>query len=266
MRASFQAFMRKLFAVFALSLFAATSGFARCAVASTLPPASFPAGATEYEILFVTSGTTSPTSGQISNYNSFVTSQANAAGSILPSGLTWNAVVSTQFTTTVGIVHTIHTANASSNAQSVAGIPVYNTAGQLITNLGLYSDTQISAMPEYNQFGNLEQTAVATGSSAAGSSSNPLGNAAGAWNVGQSNLGGSSTTTAQWLSSNAASGADNAFAIYALSAPIMIRPQVVPEPTTLTLIGTGLLAYCGYRRLKHGRKPKPPQDETDLDA
>lgn len=245
--------MRRFFAAF--TLLVAIAPCARTLEASTLPPASFPDGATQYEILFVTSGTISPTSGNISTYNAFVNSQANAAGSVLPSGLTWNAVTSTQLITQSGIIKTIHTINAATNAPSTAGIPVYNTAGQLITNLGLYADTQISAMPEYNQFGNLEQTAVATGSNASGSSSNPLGSSNGVWNVGQSNSGSS-----QWISSASTSGLNDAFAIYALSAPIQIRALVVPEPAALTLLGTGILAYCGYRRLNRGRKPKSRHD------
>ncbi len=252
--------MRQSIAVLIVSLVAAIH--AATIEASPLPPASYPAGATEYEILFVTSGTINPTSGNPSTYNAFVTSQANQAGSILPSGLTWNAVVSTQLIMQTGIIRTIHNYSASGLAPSSAGIPVYNTAGQLITNLGLYSDSQLSALPEYNQFGNVEQTAVATGSNASGTGSDPLGSS-GNWNIGQSNMGNSSNTAAKWISSDAENGLNDAFAIYALSAPIKIRPSVTPEPTTLTLIGTGLLAYCGYRRLKRGGKPKQSGDETD---
>jgi len=253
--------MRQSIAVLLVSLVAAGIP-AATAQASPLPPATYPAGATEYEILFVTSGTISPTSGNPSTYNAFVTSQADSAGSILPAGLTWNAVVSTQLTLQTGIIRKINNYSASSLAPSTAGIPVYNTAGQLITNLGLYSDSQLSALPEYNQYGNLEQTAVATGSNASGTGSDPLGSS-GSWNVGQSNMGNSSNTAAKWISSNPESGLNDAFAIYALSAPIQIRPAVTPEPMTLTLLGTGLMAYCGYRRFKRGRKPKQSGDETD---
>jgi hypothetical protein len=253
--------MRKSIVALAVALIAAGNRGAT-AEASPLPPTSYPAGATEYEILFVTSGTISPTSGSPSTYNTFVTSQANEAGSILPSGLTWNAVVSTQLILQTGILRKITNYNASALAPSSAGIPVYNTAGQLITNLGLYSAGQLSALPEYNQYGNLEQTAVATGSNASGTGSDPLGST-GSWNIGQSNMGNSSNTAAQWISSDAESGLNDAFAIYGLSTPIQIRPSVTPEPTTLTLLGTGLVAFCGYRRLKRGRKPKHSGDETD---
>jgi hypothetical protein len=253
--------MQKLFVALALLAGTLICSPAATVLASPLPPASLPAGATEYEILFVTSGTISPTSGSPSTYNAFVTSQANAAGSILPSGLTWNAVVSTQLVTQAGIIRSIHNFNAATNAPSTAGIPVYNANGQLITNLGLYSNSQISAMPEYNQFGSMEQTAVATGSNAAGAFDNPLGTS-GTLNIGQSNLGGSSNTTGQWINSTA-ENANDAFAIYALSAPILIHPTSTPEPMTLTLVGTGVLAYCGFRRLLRGRKQEPRDDETD---
>jgi hypothetical protein len=237
--------MRRSIAILALCTIVVFA-FAADSMASSLPPASYPNGATEYEILFVTSGSTSPTAQSIGTYNSFVTAQANAAGSILPTGLTWNSVVSTQLIIQAGQLRTIRDFSTSANAPSQANIPVYNTQGQLITNLGIYSGSLLSALPEYNQFGLLEQTAVATGSSASGGPNSPLGTNGG-WYVGQSGLGIAAHTNGEWLSDASMTGTNAAFPIYGLSAPIQIESQAnTPEPATLTLLTTGLFAFASY--------------------
>jgi len=243
--------MRRLIAVLVFTIVAAWGFSPGPLFASPLPPSSYPAGATEYEILFVTSGTTAPTTQTVATYNAFVTAQASTAGSVLPSGLNWDAVVSTQIVITVGSIHSSHDLAASANAPSQAGIPVYNTNGQLITDSGLYSGNLLSALPDYNQNGVLDKTTVVTGSTATGSVNDPLGTS-GAWYVGQSNLGGTSQSNGEWLSNTSMSGSSATFPLYGLSSPIQIEePDNTPEPSTWALLGSGLCAFsacCLTRR------------------
>ncbi|HEV8000772.1 MAG TPA: hypothetical protein VGP63_12885, partial [Planctomycetaceae bacterium] len=234
--------MRKAVAVVASSLIAAVAFPASHVMASFVPPASLPDGATSYQILFVTSASISPELRGIAAYNTFATSQANASGGFLPSGLTWNAVVSSDLYLSGSNI--IPPVSAAANAPSSAGIPVYNTQGQLITNLGLYSGNLVSALPEYNQEGVLDQTIVATGTDQFGDVGQyPLGQGAG-WNFGADYLGTATQSNGYWLFVDVQGTFNPMYPIYALSNPI---PLSSPEPASLSLLASGFLAFGGFQ-------------------
>jgi autotransporter-associated beta strand protein len=74
--------------------------------------------------MFVTDGTIDATSTSEGTYNSFVQSQASALTGYFPSGTSWSAVTATYDGTTYTSV--------PANAPVYSGVPLYNTAGQVI--------------------------------------------------------------------------------------------------------------------------------------
>jgi hypothetical protein len=74
----------------------------------------------QYEIAFVTSDSMTATSTNIADYNSFVTQEADKNPVLAGLGASWYVMGSTT------------TVKASANAPTSAGVPIYNTAGQLI--------------------------------------------------------------------------------------------------------------------------------------
>jgi hypothetical protein len=194
-------------------------------VADPLPPTNLPPGATQYEILFETTGTTNATSSNINTYNSFVQSEVTPALAALDPVNDWHAIASTR------------SVSAATNAPSVAGIPVYTTAGQLITNLGLYSTNLVETEPNITQFGTRSSNDfVWTGSDQFGAQAVPLGSST----LDGLTYGDSYSFGPFWLNVGLANqNSDNS--LYALSGPIDV-PNSTPEPASLALFGTGLLA------------------------
>lgn len=231
-----------LLSCFALALSASTTA-ARAVV--TLP--NLPVGS-EYELIFVTSGTITATSPDISVYNSFVISQAALSPS-LPSA-SWSAVVSTP-----GI-------DAVSNAPTYSNIPIYNTAGQLVASgsAGFWSGSLQHAI-NYDQQGTVSNTEVWTGTNPVGGSSADFGS------VHQFAMGESTPQTGNsnpefvdggW-SSYYFSASSGSLPVYALSSPITI--SAVPEPKAwAALIGLGAMGVVGFlwRRRRRGKSAWQP--------
>jgi hypothetical protein len=139
--------MRKSLAVVLLAAFAALALPAAQLVAAVIPPVGLAPGS-QYQLIFATADPHDGVNTDITGYNSFVSSEAALGVPFgLPSGLTWNAVVSTA------------AVNANANAQSGA-LPVYNTAGQEVTapGVGIYTGA-LDNLVGFDQFGGVATVA-----------------------------------------------------------------------------------------------------------
>ena len=189
-------------------------------LAQVVPP-NLPAGS-QYQIIFVTSGTDTSTSSNIADYNNFVAAQA-ALSSSLPAA-TWKAVASTANN------------SAHTNAPWISGLPVYNTEGILVASAsnGLYtsSGSLLSAV-QYDQNGATVSSIVWTGSNGLGNSLSPLGGTS-------PGFGSSGAANLDWIH-DSASTTQTQLPLYALSSAIM----AVPEPASITLLCGAVALLAG---------------------
>ena len=255
---SFPCFVRVI-ALRVLVIFAVTLAMqVRADVLADIKAECLSLGATQYQIAFVTAGTTTVGSADISYYNAFVSAQATGAyatgtlSTIAPEGsTTWKAIVSTP------------TSNARENAPSYANVPIFNTAGELVASGSsqLWSGTEILNPIKYDQdgasiYGRLswwvwtgtDSYGLAVPGYALGEITLSPGSATGpylaAWDPQASDL---SLYSAPWISESYIYGYASAVQeasgpIYALSSPIAI-----PEPAPLFLLAVGAMALLGRR-------------------
>jgi hypothetical protein len=200
-------------------------------------------GATQYQIAFVTTDTTSGASGLESTYNSLAAADAAANSTLNSLGATWTAITSTES----GSTYT----DASTNAPTYVGVPIFNTLGQQVLSNGaqLFAPTATLSNPIYYTETGAQTTSflseVWTGGYAqllqhANPSSpdyQPLG-------MNDPWFGEAQTTTSAWNADG--TEAFSALPIYALSS----RITAVPEPSSLALLAAGGLGLLVVRRYR----------------
>ncbi len=229
--------MRKPVAVFLLAALAAFALLGTQLTAAIIPPIGLAPGS-QYQLVFVTVGTHDAVSSNIADYNAFVAAQA-ALNPLLPSA-TWHAVASTD------------AINAVANAPS-SGLSVYNTHGVLVsTALSRFYFSEHFSPILYDQFGAASSLRSAwTGSTPEGieyhsGSVGGLGNMTGGLSV-----DGDPSQARFYWADGTADGLPALFGFYALSTPITVP---VPEPATITLLGSAFLLLGGMRFLRWRRR------------
>jgi hypothetical protein len=219
--------VRKSIAFF---LFAALAIPTTQLMAVIIPPIGLAPGS-KYQLVFATTGIRDALSSDIADYNAFVTAQA-LLNPLLPSA-TWRAVASTD------------SVAANVNAPS-SGLPVFNTHGGEVSSAfsQFYFSPHLAAI-QFDQFGVVAPPReVWTGSSPSGFEIGGLGNMSGRLVT----EGNPAVATFGWADTTQ-DPPSTLLGFYALSSPITLP---TPEPATLTLLGSALLAIGG-RRLLGGR-------------
>jgi len=203
-------------------------------MAQVVLPVGLPPG-THYQLIFLTYDVfTTPTDGNIADYNTFVTTEADQNSTLAGLDVQWHAVVST--------------ATTAANVNAPSSGLVYDTAGDELASPSttLYSGTLLYPMDGYDQNGltdgTLEDYPLFTGSTQTGGISGyPVGGNPFHTEMGLTGLSGG----AEWLDDgNHNINQTEQDAVYALSAPI----TVIPEPTTIGLVAIGLLGALTIRR------------------
>ena len=200
------------------------------AAAITVPAGLNPGD--HYRLVFITTNAHEAISANISDYDSFVTAEANSNAALLALGTTWVAIGSTD------------TVNAFDHIGGSFTIPIYNLAGsQVATGSTDLWDGTIGAPIEYDQNGDLTSAQVWTGTSSNGQQSTfPLGAGSGL----VSTYGASSQTNSAWVLSDQI-GQRTPFELYGISGTLTVPGAAVPEPNTLGLVGL-VVAVAGLVR------------------
>jgi hypothetical protein len=189
-----------------------------------------------YRMVFVTEGTTGATSSNYLYYTQFVNEQAILPGSFFQDlDTTWKAIVST------------HNVAAEPYIRSdVMSVPVYMANSLTVSPVRIADSSQemFSQTPNYpinyNQFGQIENTNVWTGSYSGG---DPVqGKSAGSKTViyGYSHLDNS-----LWINGPDADSS-SLMSLYGISEVLTVSH--VPVPGASWLLGSGLIGLAGWRR------------------
>ena len=197
-------------------------------------------GGDTYRFAFITSGTTLATSTNIDDYNAFVQAQAAASTSFSNLGTaTWKIIGATDTTdvfsntgTTTSGGESVFLLNNELFATNYADL--WDGTAENRLDRDQNGDARPKDSPIWTQW-----NAVWTGLNGdASTSGNPLGN------NGDVRHGLMSAESNFWINRSSNSGSTYSLAVYALSAPLTI----VPEPSTMILLGTGLLGLLARPR------------------
>lgn len=242
----------KAFSLLAVALAGIVPGFAGSLPSTYLVPPGLNYG-DQYRLMFVTSTTRDANSSNIGDYDSFVTSVANAGGSVVQElGVQWKAIGSTADywdITTYSINHIATTPN----------VPIYGLDGiQIATGAGngsqeLFSGSLMSGIHISEQATDLTGSRVFTGTTVAGLA-NHYPPSYGYWytlgffqDYTMTGLSGSTDST--WVEAGAVwrNGTAAQYSLYAIS-PVLTNDAPEAGTISMVMIG-GVLLGLARRRL-----------------
>jgi hypothetical protein len=229
------------------------------AAALLVPPAfagpiTLPAGlqpGDHYQLAFVTAGTRDALSPNIADYNAFVTAQANLSPDLAALATTWRA-----------IAYAADGPSAKDNAQIVG--PVFRTDGLLVADdsAEFFFGTWANVIA-YDQFGEFDhQTRIVwTGTypTAPWYDTMPLGSRAELPLDQRLAYFAFASAYADTLTNRLTAGWSyqaNEFPLFAVSGDLVVPGAAVPEPGSLLLLGTGLIAATRAVRRRRARQAR----------
>ncbi len=224
--------------------------FLFCATAFVIPlnasaaPITAPTGLNPgdiYRLVFVTSTTGIATSSNIADYNAFVTSVAAGIPELASLGTTWSVIGSTASVAARD--------NTGTNPNVATGSPIYRLDDVRIANnnTDLWDGGIAQSLMVNESGGQVSQDYAFTGSLLDGQphARYPLGSISGASNLGRTDL------LVGWVDASFDSpSALHRF--YAISGEL----TVVPEPSTLLLVGIGATVFAGWGLRSRSRRKR----------
>ena len=206
----------------------------------TVPPGLSPGDT--YRLVFVTSGTTTATSTDINDYNTFVSNAANAVTALADLNATWTVIGSTSTTDARDNI-----GHPDGYIYSLSGTEVCNSTGCLFSG-SLYAPINTTELGATSSFGDV----VWTGSNSAGteftflSYFQPLGS------TGRTMYGiiAPAPPYSEWLCRGSSDLPENSWPLYAISSQLTVPNSEVPESTTigLTALGGAILLFAMRRK------------------
>jgi hypothetical protein len=220
-------------------------------------PAGFVQGDT-FQLVFVTSNTTTATSTNMSDYNSFVNIDANTAlGSLVAGlGINWSCLCSTGAVNVLSNI--VNTSPGTLNFEGIYDLAANEIAdGTETSGSGLYSGSILNPI-DLAESGTVISQFVWTGTDDDGTSDPtfPLGTLAPA----QAIIGFSLNTPYDWTDAFH-TNESQALPTYAISQLLELGPSdtlqvVTPEPATLGMVLFGLASF--YHATRRKRSIAPP--------